>query len=118
MADKKKMMAKFAEQQNVIEDRRHTSDKLVNNALLGCHNSNNKSLKSSASSIIITAGSSTTPARSRGVLMPTLTSVLCDTSGSARNGSPDDHFKEEGRNETEEKGLGTKEYCNCTVDIH
>jgi hypothetical protein len=117
MADKKKMMAKFAEQQNVIEDRRHTSDKLVNNVLLGCHNSNNKSLKSSASSIIITAGSST-PARSRGVLMPTPTSVLCDTSGSARNGSPDDHFKEEGRNETEEKGLGTKEYCNCTVDIH
>jgi hypothetical protein len=50
--------------------------------------------------------------------MPSPTSVLCDTLGSARNHSPDDHFKEEGRNETEERELGTEAYFNCTVDIH
>ena len=42
MADKKKLIAKFAEQQSIIEDRRRTSDELINNALLGCHDSNNK----------------------------------------------------------------------------
>ena len=118
MADKKKLMAKFAEQQSLIEDRRRTSDELINNALLGSHDSNNKRLKSSASSISTTAGS-TTPASSRGVSIPTPTSVLYYTSSSQRNRSPDVcHEEEGGRNEPEpEKELGTEEYYDCTVDI-
>ena len=71
LADKKKLMAKFAKHQSIIEDRRRTSNELINNALLGCHNSNNERLKSSASSISTTAGSTTPASSSRGLLMPT-----------------------------------------------
>ena len=102
MADKKKFMVKFAKQQSIFEDRRQTSDELINNALLGCHDSNNKRLKNSASSISTTAGS-TTSTSSRGLLIPTPTTVFCHTSGSARNRSPDAHYEEEGGNEPEEK---------------
>ena len=56
MADKKKLIAKFAKQQSVTEDCCRTSDELINNALLGCRDSNNKRLKSSASFISTTAG--------------------------------------------------------------
>ena len=116
MAEKKKLIAKFAQQQSIIEGRRQTSDELINNALLGCHNSNNKRLKSSASSISTTAGS-TTPTSSRGLLIPTPTSVLCLTSGSARNRSPDAHYEEDGGNEPEANELGTEEYYDRTVEM-
>jgi hypothetical protein len=35
------LKAKLAKQQSVIEDRRQTGNKVINNALLGCHYSNN-----------------------------------------------------------------------------
>jgi hypothetical protein len=73
MAYKMKLTAKFAKQQSIINDFRQTCGKLINNALLGCHN--NTRLRSSASPISSTAGSSA-PARSGGVLLPTHTSVL------------------------------------------
>ncbi len=116
MADKKKLIAKFAKQLSIIVDRRQTSDELINNALLGCHDSNNKRLKSSASSISTTTGS-TTLTSSRGLLIPTPTTVLCPTLGSASNCSPDVNYKEEGGNEPEEKELGTEEYYDCTVEM-
>jgi hypothetical protein len=43
--------------------------------------------------------------------------VLCHTSGSARNRSPDAHYKEEGGNEPEEKELDTEKYYDCTVEM-
>ena len=61
------------------------------------------------------------PASSRGVLIPTRTSVFCDTSlGSDRNrSSPALHHQEDdGQNEPEnKKELGIEEYYDCTVDI-
>jgi hypothetical protein len=105
MDEKKKLSQhQLAAEQRIMDNRCRTSDKLINNALVGCQGSNNKCMRSSTSSSSTTAGSST-PASSRGLPTPTSASDPTD------EGSP----KENGKDEDKEAGLDN--YYDCTVDI-
>ena len=114
MDEKTKLSAKFANEQIIMDDRRKATDELIDDSLIGHHNS--KRLKSSTSSTTTTAGFST-PASSRGVVMPTPISVSCAAGTSEKTGkdSPGD-YEDDGK-EPDEKELGPDDYYECTVDI-
>ena len=104
MDEKTKLSQQFAAEQRIVDNRRRTSDQLIDNALVGCHDSNNKRMRSSKSSISTTAGSST-PASSRGLPTPT------SASGPTDEGSPEENGKDE------DKEAGLDNYYDSTVDI-
>ena len=101
MEDKRKLSVQFAEKQTIMNDRHRTNDELIENALVGHHDSLNKRLKSSTTSSISTTVASSTPASARGVMAaPTPTSDTMD------EGSP-----------PAERGNGSDELADCTFDI-
>jgi hypothetical protein len=104
MDEKTKLSQQFAAEQRIVDNRRRTSDQLIDNALVGCHGSNNKRMRSSTSLISTTAGSST-PSSSSGLPTPT------SASGPTDEGSPEENGKDE------DKEAGLDNYYDCTVDI-
>ena len=104
MDEETKSSQQFAAKQRIMDNRRRTSDELIDNALVECHGRNNKRMRSSTSSISTTAGSST-PASSRGLPTPT------SASGPTDEGSPEENGKDE------DKEAGLDNYYDCTIDI-